>query len=165
MNEIVPKSGAMLHELADLMEGQSVRIVVEMTPAALGAELATLREKLADAENRLARNDALRQKRNEIRNANLMSRAKHLGLELLSIAEERGDFLADYQIADIRRATGLSERSIRRAKTDLIGAKLIHEREKGVGAGNRKLIDLRIVKTITEIASLIDGTPQAKHAR
>jgi hypothetical protein len=149
----------MLHELADLMEGHSVRIVVEMTPAALGAELATLREKLAVAENLLARHDALRQKRNEIRNANLMSRAKHLGLELLSIAEERGDFLADYQIADIRRATGLSPSTISRAQNELIGAKLIDERANGVGAGNRKLIDLRIAKMITEISSLFDGTP------
>jgi hypothetical protein len=149
----------MLHELADLMEGHSVRIVVEMTPAALGAELATLREKLAVAENLLARHDALRQKRNEIRNANLMSRAKPLGLELLSIAEERGDFLADYQIADIRRATGLSPSTISRAQNELIGAKLIDERANGVGAGNRKLIDLRIAKMITEISSLIDGTP------
>jgi hypothetical protein len=159
VNEIIPKSSAMLHELADLMESHSVRVVVEMTPAALNAELVALRDRLAEYENRLAHHEALREKRNEIRNANLMSRAKHLGLELLSIAEERGDFLADYQIADICRATGLSDRSIRRAKSDLIGAELIHEREKGVGAGNRKLIDLRIAKTITEIASLIDGTP------
>jgi hypothetical protein len=148
----------MLHELADLMEGHGVRIVLEMTPAALDAELTTLREKLAVAENLLARHAALRQKRNEIRNANLKSRAKHFGLELLSIAEERGDFLADYQIADIRRATGLSDSTIGRAQTELMGAKLINECEKGVGAGNRKLIDLRIAETTTEIASLIHGT-------
>jgi hypothetical protein len=78
---------------------------------------------------------------------------------LLSIAEERGDFLADYQIADIRRATGLSPSTISRAQNELIGAKLIDERANGVGAGNRKLIDLRIAKMITEISSLIDGTP------
>jgi len=152
VNKLIPAQGDMLRELAELMEDheQSVRIVVEMTSEALVARLRSV-------EDRLRFYDRLHQWRDEIRHSDLPSKAKHLALELTCIAEDRGDFAADYQIADVVAATGLSESTIRRAEKDLYGrsAKL---RSSGQGAKNRKVVELIPKQTLKEISQSLEAT-------
>ena len=117
MKELVPVPGATLRELAELAERGGIRIIAQAGPAPL--------------LERLAYTETLREARNRVRRSNLPAMSRLLYYEQSFIAEDRGDFRADHQNADIARASGMSARSIGRHQQNLVAAGLVHVRDDG----------------------------------
>lgn len=130
---------------------------------ATAREIAAAIEKLGDflAEHeRLAFKETLHHVRNRVRRANLPPMTKLLFYEQTFLAEDRGDFRADHKTADIAKATGMSERSVRRHQQHLSDAKFVRMTNDGRGAGGTKGIELSIPDdTVVELSHRLEAKP------
>lgn len=124
----------------------------------------TLIVRLAAAEAALASHRAVEQFRARVRGSKLPAGARLYLHELACLAEERGQFRADHQTADVIKATGLSETSVRRHQNYIIAeGGFISVLNDGRGAGGVKQIELCIpnetVRQIDDGLRLIANKP------
>lgn len=147
MTEITCKANDVAREIAELLQRDGgVTVVVQATPAPILHRLAFL--------------ETTRAARNRMRRANLPAMSKLLFYEQTFIAEDRGDFRADHKTTDIAKATGMSDRSVRRHQQHLSGAKFLRLTNDGCGAGGKKGVELTIPDdTVVEISRLLEAKP------